>query len=80
LTLDRAEDIIFIDQFPPAADIQQAEDRFIATTEERSHKGHTIFRLMLEGTYDMQLYKLVESNAASIDVINDYIKYIRKEK
>lgn len=79
LTLDRAEDIIFIDQFPPAADIQQAEDRFIATTEERSHKGHTIFRLMLEDTYDMQLYKLVESNAASIDVINDYIKYIRKE-
>lgn len=80
LTLDRAEDIIFIDQFPPAADIQQAEDRFVATVEERSNKGHTIIRLMLEDTYDMQLYALVAKRASSIDVINDYIKYVRKEK
>lgn len=79
LTLDRAEDIIFIDQFPPAADVQQAEDRFVATTEARSEKGHTIIRLMLEDTYDISLYTLVASRASSIDVINDYIKYIRKE-
>lgn len=79
LTLDRAEDIIFIDQYPPAADIQQAEDRFVATTEERSSKGHTIIRLMLKDTYDISLYRLVASRAESIDVINDYIKYIRKE-
>ena len=79
LTLDRAEDIIFIDQYPPAADIQQAEDRFIATTEDKANKGHTIIRLILDDTYDASLYDLVAARASSIDVINDYIKYLRKE-
>lgn len=80
LTLDRAEAEIFIDQFPPAADIQQAEDRFVATTEERKDKPHTIIRLILEDTYDEEIYKLVESRAESIDVINSYINYINKKK
>ena len=38
LTLDEADVEIFIDVFPPAADIQQAEDRFVATTEAKKNK------------------------------------------
>lgn len=80
LTLDRAETIIFLDQFPPAADIQQAEDRFIATTPDKANKSHQIIRLILDKTYDVMLYKLVERRASGIDAINNYIKYIRKEE
>lgn len=79
LTLDKAECIIFVDTYPPAADIQQAEDRFIATSEEKANKNHTIMQLMLAGTYDEQLYKLVEQRASSIDVLNDYTKYLQRK-
>ena len=76
LTLDRAEAIIFCDKYPPAADIAQAEDRFIATTKERADKPHTIIELMLKDTYDEHLYKLVAQRKSDTDVINDYKKYI----
>jgi SNF2 family DNA or RNA helicase len=78
LTLDRAECEIFMDQFPPAADIQQAEDRFIATTPERADKPNQIIRLQMEDTYDEECYKLVARRASSIDVVNSYIKYLKK--
>lgn len=78
LTLDRAEAEIFIDQFPPAADIQQAEDRFVATTVERADKPHQIIRLILDGTYDQECYNLVARRASSIDAINSYIKYLKE--
>lgn len=80
LTLDAADTEIFIDQYPPAADIQQAEDRFVATTEANKDKGHTVIRLMLKGTYDEECYKLVEQRASSIDCINSYIKYINSRR
>ena len=76
LTLDRAEAIIFCDKYPPAADIAQAEDRFIATTKERADKPHTIIELILKNTYDEHLYKLVAQRKSDTDVINDYKKYI----
>lgn len=78
LTLDRAEAIIFCDKFPPAADIAQAEDRFIATTKEKANKPHTIIELMMKGTYDEQLYKLVKQRKSDTDVINDYKEYIKR--
>ena len=78
LTLDRAECEIFLDQFPPAADIQQAEDRFVATTPERASKPNQIIRLQMKDTYDEECYKLVARRATSIDVINSYIKYLKK--
>lgn len=77
LTLDRGECIIFTDQYPPAADIQQAEDRFVATTPDKADKPHKIIRLMIEGTYDEQVYKLVEQRASVIDLLNDYNKYLK---
>lgn len=79
LTLDRGECIIFTDQYPPAADIQQAEDRFISTTEARANKPHRIIRLMMEQSYDEQMYQMVENRASLIDLINDYKKYLLGE-
>ena len=37
-------------------------------------------KLILDKTYDVMLYKLVERRASGIDAINNYIKYIRKEE
>lgn len=76
LTLDRAEAIIFCDKYPPASDIQQAEDRFVATTKEKADKPHTIIELMMKGTYDEHLYELVRQRKSDTDVINDYKSYI----
>jgi SNF2 family DNA or RNA helicase len=80
LTLDRAEAIIFCDKFPPAADIAQAEDRFVATTKEKADKPHTIIELMMAGTYDENLYSLVQQRMSDTDVINNYKDYIKKYK
>jgi SNF2 family DNA or RNA helicase len=77
LTLDRAEVAIFTDKYPPIGDILQAEDRFIATTEDKKDKPHTIIELMIKDTYDEQLYKLIEQRKSSVDIINDYKKYLK---
>ena len=78
LTLDRAETAIFTDKYPPAGDIQQAEDRFVATTEAKANKPHLIIELMIKGTYDEDLYKLVQKNIRETDIINDYKKYLER--
>lgn len=79
LTLDSADVTIFTDKYPPYGDIAQAEDRFIATTKNKADKEHTIYELILKGTYDEQLYDLVSIRASSTDVINNYKKYLKKE-
>lgn len=80
LTLDEADVEIFLDSYPPAADIQQAEDRFVATTEDKKNKSHQIIQLMIKDTYDEECYKLVERRASSIDCINSYIEYIKNRR
>ena len=80
LTLDEADVEIFVDAYPPAADIQQAEDRFVATTPDKKDKPHQIIQLMLADTYDEECYNLVERRASSIDCINSYIKYINSRR
>ena len=77
VTLDRAECIIFLDKYPPAGDIAQAEDRFVATTPERANKPHEIIEVMMKDTYDAHLYELVRQRFSETDVINDYNKYIK---
>lgn len=79
LTLDRAEKIVFLDQVPPAADILQAQDRFIATVPDKASIPKEIIYLMMADSYDELLYDLVEQRASEIDVINSYLKYITKE-
>lgn len=78
LTLDSADVTIFTDKYPPYGDIAQAEDRFVATTENKANKEHTIYELILKGTYDEQLYDLVSIRASSTDVINNYKKYLQR--
>lgn len=79
LTLDRAECAIFTDIYPPAADIQQAEDRFIATQQNRITYGHKIVHLMMKGTYDEAIFQLVSRGAKAIDIVNNYNKYLKKK-
>ena len=76
LTVDRAEVTIFMDKYPPHTDIQQAEDRFVATTKEKANKEHLIYNLMIKDSYDEQICKMLEKGASETDVINNYKKYI----
>ena len=80
LTLDNADVEIFMDVYPPAADIQQAEDRFVATTPDKKDKPHQVTQLILADTYDEECYNLVERRASSIECINSYIKYINTRR
>ena len=78
LTLDAAETTIFTDKYPPIGSIEQAEDRFIASTEDKAHKAHKIIELMIKGTFDEQIYKLLEKRKSETDIINNYNKYIKE--
>jgi hypothetical protein len=78
LTLDKGQVIIFTDKYPPAGDIQQAEDRFVSTTEDKKDKEHTIYTLVLKGTYEEQLNSDVNAGCTEIDVINNYKKYLEQ--
>jgi hypothetical protein len=60
--------------------VQQAEDRFIATTKDRATKPHKIIQLMIRDSYDERLYDLVQEYAEEIDVVNDYKKYLNERR
>lgn len=79
LTLDEADVSIFMDVFPPSADYLQAKDRMIATTPERV-KPKELIHVMLQDTYDVQTYKLVERNVDETAVINDYKQHIEQRR
>ena len=80
LTLDAAETTIFTDKYPPIGSIEQAEDRFIASTEDKAHKAHKIIELMIADTFDEQIYKLLEKRKSETDIINNYNKYIKERR
>lgn len=80
LTLDAASTTIFTDKYPPIGSIEQAEDRFIASTKDKAHKSHKIIELMIKDTFDEQLYKLLEQRKSETDVINNYKKYIEERR
>ena len=80
LTLDTAEAVIFTDKYPPVGDIEQAEDRFVATVETKANKPHVIYELVMKGTYDEQLYALIEKRAEAIDVINNFKTHMKGGK
>ena len=79
LTLDAADVSIFMDVYPPSADYLQAKDRMVATTPERV-KPKELIHVMLQDTYDVQCYKLVERNVDETAIINDYKKYIEERR
>ena len=80
LTLDAAETTIFTDKYPPIGSIEQAEDRFIASTEDKAHKAHKIVELMIKGTFDEYIYKLLEKRKSETDIINNYAKYLEERR
>lgn len=79
LTLDRADVTIFTDKYPPIGAIEQAEARFLATTEENAHRGHKIVELMMEDSYDKEIYRMLNCRAREVDIINNYNKYIERK-
>lgn len=80
LTLDAAETTIFTDKFPPIGAIEQAEDRFVASTIDKKNKAHKIIELMMADTFDEQIYKLLAQRKSETDVINDYKKYLERRQ
>jgi SNF2 family DNA or RNA helicase len=80
LTIDRAQVAIFLDIYPPYGDIDQAENRFTATTPELKDKPHTIIQVMMENSYDEKLFELVRARASETDIINSYKKHIERRK
>lgn len=79
ITLDNADVAIFTDKYPPVGDILQAEDRFVATTKDKLNTGHTIIDLVMEDSYEENILHMLSKNASEIDLINNYIKYIKGE-
>lgn len=75
LTLDRAETVIFLDQYPPIAAIEQAEDRFIATSESKIKVNNKIIRLTIAGTYEEHLKDLIAEHKSETDIVNDFKHY-----
>lgn len=72
LTLDRAEAIIFTDVFPPIGAIEQAEDRFVATTEAKKDKPHVIYNLVMADSFDEDIIKLLQERKTETEVINNF--------
>lgn len=77
LTLDQADATIFCDVYPPASDYMQAKDRAVPTDRTRV-KPRTVYRLMMKDSFDEALYELVDNNISASDVINNFVKYIRR--
>ena len=77
LTLDRAETAIFMDKYPPIGDILQAEDRFVATTQDKQNKPHKIIELMMKDSFDETVYDLLRSRMTETDIINNYHHYLK---
>ncbi len=77
LTLDHADTIVFTDKFAPVGDINQAEDRFIATTQERVKHGQVIYTLLLDETYEVNIDASLKRSADELELINDYKKHLK---
>lgn len=80
LTLDAADTTIFTDKYPPIGDIEQAEDRFIASTIDKKNKAHKIIELMITDSFDEQIYILLKQRKSETDVINNYKKYLERRQ
>jgi len=77
LTVDRAEVAIFLDMYPPYGDIDQAENRFTATTPALKEKPHLLIHVMMDKCYDKELFELVKRRASETEIINNYKKYLK---
>jgi SNF2 family DNA or RNA helicase len=72
LTLDKADTTIFTDIYPPIGMIEQSEDRFVSTTPDKADKLHKIYTLLIKGTYDEEIYNLLQERKSEADIINNF--------
>ena len=79
LTLDEVDVTIFLDVYPPCSDYLQARDRMVATSVERN-KAKEIIQVMMEDSYDEQLFDLIEKKIDETDVINSYRQYVEERR
>ena len=77
ITLDSADTAIFTDKYPPVGDILQAEDRFVATTKDKLNTGHTLIDLVMRDSYEEHILRMLTENASEVDIINNYINYVK---
>ena len=77
LTLDKAEVAIFTDKYPPIGTIEQAEDRFVATTEDKKDKETTIYDLIMKNTYDENIHEMLIQRKTETDLINDFKRHCK---
>lgn len=76
LTLDQAENLIFIDQYPPAGDIDQAIERITATCEERAHIPKRIFKIIMQDSFEEVIDETIRNNLTMADAYNNYKRYL----
>lgn len=72
LTLDRAEAMIFTDAYAPVGAMEQAEDRFIATSEKFKDKPHTIYYLTMKDSFEEHIIDLLQQRKTETEIINDF--------
>lgn len=80
LTLDRAEAIIFTDLYPPVGAIEQAEDRFVATTIEKKDKPHVIYNLIMKDSFDEVILDGLKQRKTETEIINDFKSQLNKKE
>ena len=76
LTLDQAENLVLIDQYPPAGDIDQTIERFTATCEERAHIPKRIFKIVMKDSFEEVIDETIRNNLNMADAYNNYKRYL----
>jgi SNF2 family DNA or RNA helicase len=75
LNLSRAETIIFADRSYSPADNEQAEARFLPTTNSESSHIRLVIDLVCQGTIDEKILQLLKKKEDIIKVINKNPSY-----
>lgn len=78
LTLDVAENLIFIDQYPPTGAIEQAIERITATTEDKAKIPKQIFKLIMKNTLEETIEESIKLGLTETEAFNNFKKYIEK--
>ena len=71
LNLSRAETIIFADRSYSPADNEQAEARFLPTTNSEPSRVRLVIDLICKGTIDEKILQLLKRKEDIIKVLND---------